>query len=35
LPGEVPFNGTALSANGVLILVFLVTAVALFERQEI
>lgn len=35
LPGEVPFNGAALSANGVLILLFLVTAVALFERQEI
>ncbi len=35
LPGEVPFNGAALSANGVLILAFLITAVALFERQEI
>ena len=35
LPGDVPFSGAALAANGVLILVFLVTAVALFERQEI
>lgn len=35
LPGEVPFNGAALSANGVLILVFLITAVAAIERQEI
>jgi ABC-2 type transport system permease protein len=35
LADGVPFNGAALSANGVLIVVFLVTAVALFERQEI
>ncbi|MCA9945663.1 MAG: YhfC family intramembrane metalloprotease [Anaerolineales bacterium] len=35
LPGNVPFSGAALAANGVLILVFLITAVALFERQEI
>ena len=35
LPGDVPFSGAALAANGVLILVFLVTAVALFERQGI
>ena len=35
LPGDMPFNGAALSANGVLIVIFLVTAVALFERQEI
>ena len=35
LPGDVPFSGAALAANGVLILVFLITAVALFERQEI
>lgn len=35
LANGVPLNGAALSANGVLIVVFLVTAVALFERQEI
>jgi ABC-2 type transport system permease protein len=35
LPGDVPFSGAALAANGVLILLFLITAVALFERQEI
>ncbi|VAW31635.1 hypothetical protein MNBD_CHLOROFLEXI01-2318, partial [hydrothermal vent metagenome] len=35
LPESVPFNGAAVAANGVLILVFLITAVAFFERQEI
>lgn len=35
LPGDIPFNGAAVAANGVLILIFLITAVAFFERQEI
>ncbi len=35
LPESVPFNGAAVAANGVLIVVFLITAVAVFERQEI
>ncbi len=35
LADGVPFNGAALAANGVLIVLFLVTAVAIFERQEI
>ncbi len=35
LPGAVPFNGAVLSANGILIILFLITAVALFERQEV
>ncbi|MCP4416884.1 MAG: YhfC family intramembrane metalloprotease [Chloroflexi bacterium] len=35
LPSEVPFNGASLAANSVLILLFLVTAVAFFEHQEI